>query len=114
VAEALVTLGVLSYGQGDLKRFGYFVHLASTICQRIGAYNSDIYAKCVIATALDPLCPQEDKASLLADYNRKARRSPSLGRACMRPIGCCSFARLDRLMGQLGLGGAGTGESVLR
>lgn len=76
VAEALVTLGVLSYGQGDVKRFGYFVHLASTICRRIGAYNSDIYAKCVIATALDPLCPQEDKASLLADYNRKAPVSP--------------------------------------
>jgi hypothetical protein len=94
VAEALVTLAVLSYGQGDVKRYGSFVHLASTICRRIGAYNSDIYAKCVIATALDPLCPQEDKTSILADYNRKARPLP-FARACDRVLFLCSIRSTD-------------------
>jgi hypothetical protein len=81
-------MNVVVVAQGDFKRFGYFVNLAVTICRRIGAYNSDIYAKCVIATVLDPLCSSVEKARILAEYSSKARSS-SLVCARANNVGLC-------------------------
>lgn len=57
--------------QNVFERFTYYIHLAATICQRIGAFNSDIYAKCVIGIAIDPYASTEEKARLLDDYTSK-------------------------------------------
>lgn len=76
VAEALFALGYYLYGRGDLVRFSYYITLAKQICQRIGACNSGVFLKCMMATVLDPSYTPAEKERTLRRYNRAVKDTP--------------------------------------
>lgn len=76
VAEALFALGYYLYGRGDMARFSYYTTLAKDICRRIGASNSGVFLKCMLATIVDPSYTPAEKERTLRRYNRAIKDTP--------------------------------------